>query len=67
MAAKDGRTFTTDDIVFVQSENIYNQVGDATNTPVLFDAYSEGLDEYIQDEGEKGIDISMSTICLMWN
>ncbi|MES2457206.1 MAG: hypothetical protein V4594_16750 [Bacteroidota bacterium] len=58
-----GRPMNTDDIVLVQSENIFYQVADATTTPILYDAWSENLDEYLKGEGEKTIDISMSTLC----
>lgn len=58
-----GRTFTTDDLVFVQSENMYYQVADATSTPVKYDAYSENMGEYKTGNGEKTIEIKISTLC----
>jgi len=38
-----GRTFTINDLVLVQSENLYYRPADATATPVLWEAYADNL------------------------
>ncbi len=58
-----GRPFTTDDIVYVEAENMYYKVADATGIPVVWEAFSEGLDEYIYGEGGNEFAIKLSTLC----
>lgn len=58
-----GRVLTTDDIAFVECENMYYQVADATTTPIKWDAFSENLHEYNKGGGETTTDINMSTLC----
>ncbi|MFC4261903.1 hypothetical protein ACFOWM_03370 [Ferruginibacter yonginensis] len=58
-----GRSFTTDDIAFVESENMYYNVANATTTPIKWDAWSERLGEYKQGEGGDSYKIGMSTLC----
>lgn len=59
-----GRSFTTDDIVLVEAENMYYQVADATTLPVIkWDAWAERLQEYTQGDGKEGKDYAISTIC----
>lgn len=58
-----GRPLTTDDIAFVAAENIYYVVADATTNPLKWDAWAERLNEYTKDEGERSIDVPISTLC----
>jgi len=58
-----GRQLTTDDIVFVTAENLYYQVADGTSDPVKWDAYAEALDDYKSGNGDRPVDISISTLC----
>lgn len=58
-----GRQLTTDDIVFVTSENMYYEVADATTTPIKWDAYAEALGDYKTGNGDRSIDISMGILC----
>lgn len=53
---------TTDHIVYVRADNMYYQVADATATPVLWDAWAEGLNEYVKDGGERQIDLGFDTL-----
>lgn len=57
-----GRQLTTDDIAFVESENLYYVVADATGSPVKWEVYSERLDPYIAGAGERTIDCNISTL-----
>lgn len=59
-----GRTLTTDDYAYVQAENMYYLVADATNPlDIKWDCYSENLQEYISGDGERVIDLTLSTLC----
>jgi len=58
-----GRPFTTDDIVLVEAENMYYCVANATVIPILWDAYSENLDEYKKGNGDNAFQIGISTLC----
>ena len=59
-----GRPLTTDDYAFVQSENMFYRCADATNPLALkWDAYSENLDVYTKDGGERSVEIPLSTLC----
>ncbi len=54
---------TTDDIVFVQADNLYYRVANALNNPILWDAYAENLYEYNNGKGERNIAPNLSTLC----
>ena len=54
---------STDDIVFVEADNMYYVIADATTTPYLWDIYSEKLTDFIVGSGEKTISINVSTLC----
>lgn len=58
-----GRQLTTDDLVFVQSENIYYRVANATGSPVLWEPYAEGLYPYKTGQGERTVSAGCSTLC----
>lgn len=58
-----GYQLTTDHVVFVEAENLYYRVANATTTPILWNAYAEKLDEFIVGEGERTVDIPVSTLC----
>lgn len=59
-----GRSYTTDDYAYVQSENMYYLMADATNPVDLkWDCWAENLQEYISGNGERAIDINLSTLC----
>lgn len=58
-----GRSFDTDDIVLVTGENLYYVVADATSSPILFDCYAENLGEFVEGDGSKSVEITMSTLC----
>ena len=58
-----GRGFTTDDIAYVECDNMYYAVANATVSPVLWDAYSEDLQPYSSGAEERSIDIAVSTLC----
>lgn len=55
-------SLTTDNMVYVQAENMYYVVADATADPMLWDAFAEELGEYITGAGEKQVDIKFSTL-----
>ncbi len=48
-----GVTLTTSYCVFVQADNMYYSVADATSTPKKWDAYAEGLQDYEQRNAKK--------------
>lgn len=54
---------TTDDIVFVQADNLYYRVANALVNPILWDAYAEKLEEYNIGKGERSISPNISTLC----
>lgn len=58
-----GRTFTTDDIVFVTAENMYYKVANALVSPVLWDAWSERLGSSKYKEGARKVTIGAGTLC----
>lgn len=58
-----GRSLTTDDLVYVEAENMYYQVADATSTPKKWDAHAERLNGYKTGAGETSVDVNMSTLC----
>lgn len=58
-----GRQLTTDDIVFVTSENMYYEVADATTDPIKWDAFAEALDDFKSGNGDRTVDISIGTLC----
>lgn len=58
-----GRPFTTDDIVYVEAENLYYVVADATSSPILWDIFSEKLTDYVKGAGERNISTKVSTLC----
>jgi hypothetical protein len=55
-------SLTTDNIVYVEAENMYYTVADATADPMLWDAFAEELNEYISGSGDKQVDIKFSTL-----
>lgn len=58
-----GRSFTTDDLVLVEAENMYYQPADATVLPVVkWDAYAERLHEYRAGNAEETKELLMSTL-----
>lgn len=57
-----GRQLTTDDIAFVEADNFYYQIADATATPLKWDAYAERMDGYKVGAGDNAISMSMSTL-----
>ena len=52
-----GRTLTTSDIAFVKADNTYYRVANAVSIPILWDAFSERLDDYKTLDGATTIDI----------
>lgn len=54
---------TTDDIVYVQADNLYYRVANALNNPILWDAYAEKLEEYTDGKGERSLSPEISTLC----
>lgn len=58
-----GRQLTTNDIAFVEAENMYYVVADATVTPAKWEAYSEELNEYYSGDGNVTVDAGVSTLC----
>lgn len=58
-----GRPFTTDDLVYVESENMYYAVANATVTPILWDAWSEKLGPLKVGDGSRSVNIGMGTLC----
>jgi hypothetical protein len=58
-----GYALTTDHIVFVEADNMYFRVANATVSPLLWDAYSERLDGYTKGNGERTVDCNISTLC----
>lgn len=58
-----GRTLTTDDIAYVEADNMYYEIADSTSTPKKWDAYAENLDFYQSGDGSNEIDIPLSTLC----
>lgn len=57
-----GRPLTTDDIAMVQAENMYYVVADATSSPVKWEPYAEELNDYVQGDGGKTIDLGLGTL-----
>lgn len=57
-----GRSFTTNDIVLVEAENLYYVVADATG-PIVWDIWAERLQEYKEGEGELPKNYPISTLC----
>lgn len=59
-----GRPLTTDDYAFVEAENMFYLVADATDTMnILWDAYSENIDGFVSGNEEETVDIPLSTLC----
>jgi hypothetical protein len=59
-----GRPLTTMDYAFVEAENMFYLVADATDTMAIkWDAYSENLDGYISGNQEEPVEIPLSTLC----
>lgn len=59
-----GRPLTTDDYAYVEAENMFYLVANASNpSNILWDAYSENLDAYVSGDGERSVDIPLSTLC----
>lgn len=54
--------FTTNDVVYVEAENMYYAVADATTNPMKWDAFSEKLDTYVKGKGEISAEIKFSTL-----
>lgn len=57
-----GRQLTTDDIAYVEADNCYYQIADATTTPLKWDAFAERMEGYKTGAGEKTISINVSTL-----
>ena len=57
------RQLTLDDIAFVTAENLYYRVANATITPVLWEAYSERLDDYVIGKGDNTIPSALAPLC----
>lgn len=59
-----GRPLTTDDYAFVEAENMFYLVADASDTMnIIWDAYCENIDGYISGNQEETIEIPLSTLC----
>jgi len=59
-----GRMFTTDDLVLVESENMYYRPADATTLPVtLWDAWCEKLHDYVKGDGEEKKSYDITPLC----
>lgn len=58
-----GRQLTTDDIAFVEADNLWYRVANATVSPVLWDVYAEGLYPYKTGKGERSVSAGCSTLC----
>ena len=58
-----GRQLTTDDIVYVEADNMYYQVADGTPGNLKWDVWSEGLDEFKSGDGERAEQLSMAPLC----
>jgi hypothetical protein len=58
-----GRPLTTEDIAYVEAENMYYNVADATGSPILWDAWAERLHEYVSGKGDRSVDCEISTLC----
>jgi hypothetical protein len=58
-----GYALTTDHIAWVLAENLYYVVADATSTPIKWEVYGEALEDYVHGDGEKKIEVSLSTFC----
>lgn len=52
------RSLTTDDIVYVEADNMYYVVADATSTPIVWDVYSQKFGDYVTGDGERNVDIN---------
>lgn len=58
-----GYQLTTEHIVFVEADNMYYQVADATVPGATkYDAYAERLGDYIVGDGERTVDIGLCTL-----
>ena len=58
-----GRPLTTDDIAYVAAENMYYVVANAVSIPILWDAWSEGLDPYSTGDEARTVETGISTLC----
>jgi len=58
-----GRQLTTADIAYVQADNLYYCVADATTNPIKWDCYAEELSVYTKAPGNNTIDLGLSTLC----
>jgi hypothetical protein len=54
---------STDTIVLVTSVNRYYRVADATGSPILWDAIADRLNAYKIGNGERTIELPVSTLC----
>lgn len=57
-----GRPLTTDDIAFVEADNFYYQIADATSIPLKWDAFAERMDGYKVGNGDNSIPMEISTL-----
>jgi hypothetical protein len=57
------RALTTDDVAYVEADNMYYAVANATGSPILWDAFSEELPSYVFGGEERSVDIGVSTLC----
>jgi len=58
-----GRALTTDDIAYVEADNMFYAVANATSIPILWDAFAEDLPSYSVGGEERNIDINVSPLC----
>lgn len=59
-----GRPATTDDIAFVVAENMWYQVANNFNTiPLLWDANSEELGDFVKGAGDRTVNLGLGTLC----
>jgi hypothetical protein len=58
-----GFTLTTDHIAYVEADNLFYVLADATTTPMKWDVYGEKLQDYIVGDGERTIPCGISTLC----
>ncbi|HRN80174.1 MAG TPA: hypothetical protein PKY29_04350 [Ferruginibacter sp.] len=56
------RPLTTDDAVYVTSENMYYAVANATGPTTLWDAWCEGLHDYEEGDGSRDATTGMGTL-----
>ena len=58
-----GRQLTTNDIAYVEADNLYYVIADGTSSPLKWDVYAERLNEYKAGDGETTVDVGFSPLC----